>query len=150
MSETISARVVRGAAKDTMGIVVPDAVVERLSSGRRPAVLVTVGGHQWRSTVSRMGGRFLVGIAKAHREPAGLDGTEELVEVTLTLDTAPRTVEIPNDLAQELDTAGLREGFERLPPSMQKELVRQITSAKAEETRLRRILKAADAARARA
>lgn len=149
MSETFTARVVRGDEKDTMGIVVPAEVVERLGKGKRPPVEVTVGAHQWRSTVARMGGEFLVGIAKEHRAPAGLTGREAEIEVTLALDTAPRTVELPSDLAEALREAELFEAFRRLAPSAQKEHVRQISTAKAEATRARRITKAVDAARER-
>jgi len=150
MAETFLARVVRGEGKDTMGFVVPDAVVARLGSGRRPGVVVTVGPHSWRSTVAVMGGENLVGISREHREPAGLSGEEAEVEVTLALDTAPRTVEIPEDLAAALTHAGLHEAFRRLAPSAQKEYVRQITTAKGADTRARRIEKAVEAARARA
>jgi len=150
MAETFTARVVRGEGKDTMGVVVPPEIVERLGEGKRPPVVVTIGEHQWRSTVARMGGDFMVGIAKEHREPAGLSGDEPEITLTLALDTAPRTVEPPEDLASALAAAGLREAFARLAPSAQKEHVRQITTAKADATRARRVQKAVDAAKARA
>jgi uncharacterized protein YdeI (YjbR/CyaY-like superfamily) len=60
--------------------------------------------------------------------------------VTLELDTAPRTVEVPEDLAAALDAAaGTREAFDKLAPSMRKEHVRQVEEAKTQETRERRI-----------
>ncbi|MCA9517045.1 MAG: DUF1905 domain-containing protein [Myxococcales bacterium] len=150
MSEAFRARVVRGGEKDTMGIVVPDEVVARLGGGKRPPVVVSVGGHSWRSTVARMGGESLVGVAKEHRGPAGLTGEEDAVDVTLALDAAPRGVEPPADLAAALAAAGLEAAFGRLAPSAQKELVRQIETAKAAETRARRVDKAVEAARAKA
>ena len=150
MAQTFVARVLRGQTKDTMGIVVPDDVVARLGKGKRPPVIVTIGTHSWSSTVARMGGEFLVGIAKEHREPAGLTGEEAQLEVTLELETSPRTVEVPGDLAEALEASGVREAFDRLAPSRRKEWVRQVESAKAEATRLRRIAKAVDAAKERA
>ena len=149
MSQTFIAQTVRGNAKDTMGIVVPADVIERLGKGKRPPVVVKIGEHSWRSTVARLGGKYLVGIAKEHREPAGLTGEESQLEVTLALDTAPRTVAVPDDLAKALAAEGLREAFDQLAPSRRKEWVRQVQTAKAETTRLRRIAKAVEAARDR-
>jgi uncharacterized protein YdeI (YjbR/CyaY-like superfamily) len=63
----------------------------------------------------------------------------DTVEVILELDTEPRTVEVPDDLAAALAKHGLREKFDGLAPSARKEHVRQVTTAKAAETRTRRI-----------
>jgi hypothetical protein len=148
MEVTFEAELIRGDDMDTMGIVVPDAVVEALGAGRRPPVVVTVRGHSYRSTVARMGDCFLVGVAKEHREPAGLTD-ERSVPVTLALDTEPRDVAVHDDLADALDAAGVGEGWQRLAPSARKELVRQVATAKKPETRASRIAKAVEAARTR-
>ena len=63
----------------------------------------------------------------------------DLVEITLALDTEPRTVTVPEDLAEALQTAGLRAEFDAASYSVRKEYVRQVESAKAAETRVRRI-----------
>lgn len=44
--------------KTATGLPVPDEVVDALGSGKRPAVLITIGGHTYRTTVASMGGRF--------------------------------------------------------------------------------------------
>lgn len=150
VAHTFVASVVRGGSKDTMGIEVPPGVLDRLGKGRRPPVTVTIGPHSWRSTVASMGGKYLVGIPKEHRVPAGLSGDERELEVTLALDTAERNVEVPVELADALAAEGLLDAFRRLAPSARKEWVRQIQSAKADATRLSRIDKAVEAARARA
>jgi uncharacterized protein YdeI (YjbR/CyaY-like superfamily) len=63
--------------------------------------------------------------------------------VDLELDTAPRTVDVPEDLAAALDASpGAREAWERLAPSHKKAHVTAVESAKAAETRQRRIAKA--------
>lgn len=49
------------------GLPIPDAVVEALGQGSRPAVLVTVGGYSYRTTVARMGARFLAPLGAEHR-----------------------------------------------------------------------------------
>jgi bifunctional DNA-binding transcriptional regulator/antitoxin component of YhaV-PrlF toxin-antitoxin module len=126
---------------DTTGIVVPDAVVEKLASGKRPKVAVTLNGYTYRSTVAVMGGQFMLPLAKAHREAAGVKPGQK-VEITLELDTAPREVEIPKDFAAALKKAGLRAAFDKLAFTHRKEHVRAIEEAKASETRARRIDKA--------
>lgn len=134
---------------NTMGMVVPDDVVEALGRGKRPPVVVTINGHSWRSSVAVMGGRFMVGVPSAERGPAGVEdgGT---VDVSLALDAAPRDFEVPEDFASALAEAGQREAFDRLAPSHRKEHVRAINEAKAPETRARRIAKAVETIGAKA
>lgn len=91
-----------------------------------------------RSTIARMGGDYLIGVAKEHRGPAGITDQTE-TEVTLAIDAAPRAVSVPASLAKALKTAGVRKAFDALAPSRRKEAVRQVESAKAEATRQRRI-----------
>ena len=77
-----------------------------------------------------MGGRFLIPFSSDKRAATGLKGGERIT-VELTLDTAPRTVEVPADLAAALDAAGLREAFDRLAPSARKAHVTNVEGAKA-------------------
>lgn len=128
---------VRSAANN-VGIDVPEEVVLGLGAGKRPPVVVTLNGHTYRSTVASMGGRYLVPVAAAVREEAGVAGGEEH-EVTLTLDDHPRTVEVPDDLAAALAAAEVREAFDALAPSRRKEHVRGVVEAKQEATRARRV-----------
>jgi hypothetical protein len=123
------------------GIVVPDEVVEKLGAGKKPKVAVTLKGYTYRSTVAVMGGKYMLPLAKEHRDAAGVKANDK-VEVTLELDTAPREVEVPKDLAAALRKAGLTKDFAALAFTHRKEHVRAIEEAKAPETRLRRIEKA--------
>lgn len=123
------------------GINVPDAIVEQLGAGKKPKVSVTLKGYTYRSTVFFMGGKFMLPLAQEHRAAAGVKGGDK-VEVTLELDTAPREVEVPKDLAAALKKAGLTKDFAALAFTHRKEHVRSIEEAKAPETRLRRIDKA--------
>lgn len=64
----------------------------------------------------------------------------DVVEVTLELDVEPRTVEVPPDLAAALAAKpGATAVFDALSYTIRKEYVRQVESAKAQETRERRI-----------
>lgn len=123
------------------GIEVPDAIVEKLAAGKKPKVAITLNGYTYRSTVAVMGGRYMLPLAKVHRDAAGVKPGQK-VEVTLELDTAPREVEVPKDFAAALKKAGLRAAFDKLAFTHRKEHVRAIEEAKAPETRLRRIDKA--------
>ena len=128
-------------AMDAMGIVVPEKVVEGFGQGKRPKVTVTLNGYTYRSTVAVMGGKFMLPLAKEHRAKSGVKDGQK-VEVTLELDTAPREVEVPKDLAAALKKAGVRAAFDKLAFTHRKEHVRAIEEAKAPETRARRIEKA--------
>ena len=74
--------------KTATGIEVPTDVVEELGSGNRPAVQVKIGGHTYRTTVGRMGGRFLIPLSAENRTAAGVAAGDD-VSVDITLDTAP-------------------------------------------------------------
>jgi len=148
MAHTFRTTLLKDDTLDATGIVVPPEVVEALGGSRRPAVTVTVNGHTYRSTVATMGGRSMLPFAREHRERTGL-GPGDPIEVTLELDAAPRTVEVPADLAAALDaTPGAREAFDRLSYSARKEHVRQVETAKAPETRDRRVARIVDGLRA--
>ena len=84
------------------GIEVPSEVVDGLDAGRRPPVRVTIGSHSYRTTVASRGGRFLVPLSAEQRAGAGVAAGDE-VDVDVELDTAPREVDVPADLAAALD-----------------------------------------------
>jgi hypothetical protein len=131
------------AGKTATGMTVPAEVVERLGAGKRPPVKVTVNGHTWRSTIAVMGGRYMLGVAAEHRAGAGVAAGDTL-KVALELDAAPRTVDVPSDLANALKAAGVTEAFEGLSFTHRKEHVRAVEEAKKPETRQRRIEKAVE------
>ncbi|MEV8447231.1 YdeI/OmpD-associated family protein [Streptomyces parvus] len=124
------------------GIEVPEDVVEALGAGKRPPVNVTVNGYAYRSTIAPMGGQYLIPFSADKRKATGIGGGDA-IEVELTLDTAPRTVEPPEDLAVALAAApGAAEAFAALAPSRQKAHVASVEGAKTDATRERRIAKA--------
>ncbi|MCE0456742.1 hypothetical protein DEJ00_05220 [Curtobacterium sp. MCLR17_039] len=135
------------ARKTATGLPVPESVIEALGSGKRPAVVVTINrGYTYRSTVGVMDEQFLVPLSAAHREAAGI-AAGDTVEVALEVDTLPRTVDLPEDLAAALQEAGVRATFDALSNSRQRALADPVTQAKAPETRARRIEKAVESLR---
>lgn len=126
------------------GLVVPPETVEALGAGKRPAVNVTIGDYRYRSTVAVMGGQFLIPLSAEHRTGAGVTAGDEL-EVGIELDTAPRQVTVPADLATAL--AAVPEAsaaFAALSYSNQSRHVLSVEGAKTAETRERRIAKVVD------
>jgi hypothetical protein len=130
--------------KTATGIRVPDEVVEALGSGKRPAVTVTINGYTYRNTIAVMGGVFMVGVSAEHRAGAGVAGGDE-VDVDIALDTAPREVTVPDDFAAALDAEPkARATFDGLSYSNRSWHVLQVTGARTDETRQRRIGKSVD------
>lgn len=120
---------------------VPAAAVEALRAGKRPAVLVTLNGYTYRSTVAVYDGRYYLPVRKEVREASGVTPNTPL-DVSIALDTAPRTVEVPDDLAAALNAApDVAPTFEGLSYSHKKEYVTWITEAKRDETRRQRVQK---------
>ncbi len=105
---------------------------------KRFPVLATVNGYTWRTSVARMGGEFLLGLNREVREGAGVAAGDE-ADVTIGLDTAPREVEVPAELAAALAAdPQARESFEQLAFTHRKEYARWVAEAKQQETRQRR------------
>jgi hypothetical protein len=130
--------------KTATGIQVPDEVVEALGSGKRPAVTVTLNGYSYRSTVASMGGVFMVSLSAEHRAGAGVAGGDE-IEVDLELDSAPREVTVPPELVAALDAEpAARATFDGLSYSNKSWHVLQVTGAKTDETRQRRIARSVE------
>jgi hypothetical protein len=121
------------------GIEVPADVVAALGAGKRPPVVVNVNGYEYRSTVAPMGGKYLLPFSADRRDESGIKGGDA-IEVELTLDTAPRTVEIPDDLKAALDASPTAAAaWQELSYTHRKEHVRSVLDAKKAETRTRRI-----------
>ena len=104
----------------------------------RMPVRVTVNGHTFRSTLMRYGGTDYLGLNRAAREGAGVEGGETIT-VELEADDEPRVVEVPPELADAL--AGDREAgeaFERLSYTHRREFAEWVAEAKRVGTRSRR------------
>ena len=121
-------------------VVLDEAQVAAVGEGaKRFPVVATVNGHTWRTSVTRMGGEFLLGLNRSVREAAQAQAGDS-VEVSIELAHAPREVEVPDALARALAAdAAARAAFEALAYSRRKEYARWIETAKREETRDRRV-----------
>ena len=121
------------------GIEVPEASVEKLGSGKRPAVKVTLNGFTYRSTIAVMGGKFLIPLSAERREKSNVNGGDKL-DITLELDTEPREVALHEDFKNALNkNKKARTFFESLSYSAKQGYALPIIQAKGEDTRKRRI-----------
>jgi uncharacterized protein DUF1905/bacteriocin resistance YdeI/OmpD-like protein len=133
--------------KTATGIEVPAEVVASLGPSKHPKVRVTIKGYTYRSSVASMGGRFMLGVSAKVREGAGVAGGDK-VTVDMELDTEPREVVVPPDLAAALKrNADAKRVFDGLSYSKKQRFVLPIDDAKTAETRQRRVDKAIDALR---
>jgi hypothetical protein len=142
MATTVTFSTIIWQEGNNTGIEVPANAVEKLASGKRPAVKVTLNGFTYRSTIAVMGGRFLIPLSAERRANAGVKGGDKLA-ITLELDTELREVALPEDFMKALnkDKKALA-FFETLSYSAKSRYVLPIGQAKAAETRQRRIEKA--------
>jgi hypothetical protein len=130
------------ATGNNTGIVVPEEVIEQLGAGKRPPLLVSVNGYEYRTTAGVMGGRHMVSVSAAVRKATGLQAGDP-VRVTLTVADTPREVTVPADFAAALaadEQAGAF--FATLPNSLQRYHADNILAAKSAGTRQRRVEKA--------
>ena len=94
-----------------------------------------------------MGGRFLIPLSAENRTGAGVAGGDQ-VDVDIALDSGPREVAVPADLAAALaQDEEARASFDGLSYTHRKEWVRWIEEAKKAETRATRLAKTVESLR---
>ncbi len=127
-------------------ILIPEWVLLKLKTNKRAPLKITVNGHTYQSTAVGVGGECRVVFPSAERRAANAKAGQ-IVKVTLNLDSGYREVEMPLELVKALKASGLTKDFANLSYSKRKEHARQITEAKGEDTRSRRIEKVIEAVR---
>jgi uncharacterized protein YdeI (YjbR/CyaY-like superfamily) len=102
-------------------------------------VTVIVNGFTFRTSIAKMGGRYLLGVNAERRKEADIQAGQ-VCDVDVELDTAPRVIEVPDDLAAALAADPDAKTFwNTLSHSNQSWHVYQATSARKPETRAARI-----------
>jgi hypothetical protein len=141
MKATFITTILQDDKVNATGLPVPAEAVAALGTKKRPPVKVSLSGYTYRTTVAAYGDVYMLPLSAEHRQAAGVKAGDQ-VEVTIELDLEPRTVVIPDDLASALaEKPGAPAAFDALSFTMRKEYVRQVETAKAQETRERRIAK---------
>ena len=122
-------------------IVLPFDPKEEFGSMRAP-VKVTIRGHTFRTTTFKMSGIIFVPFNKEVREGTKCIGGEK-VRVVMELDTAPRIVRPPAELAKVLKAKpSLQKVWKSLSYTNKKEMANSIKNAKRNETKIKRLRKA--------
>jgi len=125
-----------------------DAEVETLGGGKRAPVQVTIDGRTVRVRLAVMGGENCIGLSKANRAALGVE-IGDTVTARIDLDSAPREVVIPSELAAALasDSAAAA-AYDKLAYTHRKEYAVWVGEAKKAETRQRRAAQAIEMLRA--
>jgi hypothetical protein len=105
----------------------------------RAPVKVTVNGFTFRTTIAAMRGCNLIGINKANQAEAGIKPGDKIT-LAVELDTEPRVVTVPDDLAAALrKNKKLLAAWEKMSYSHKREYVQELEGAKRPETRAKRL-----------
>jgi len=143
--------VLGGEVGDLPGVVLPADVAAAMGGRARIPVAGTINGVPFRGSTMPMGdGRHCVGFRKELRAQAGGVKDGDAVTIEIARDDAPRTVDVPADLAAALRAdAAVEAAFAAMSYTHRKEWAAAVVAAKRPETRARRIAQAVAAARAR-
>ena len=141
--QTFQTRLEKHEGSEATGITIPFDVEEVFGAKRVP-VKVRINNADYRSTICRMGGRYMLAIPKGFRDAAGVKGGD-MITVELERDTEPRIVEPTEDLAAALnENPQAKANWEKLSYTHKKEFVAVLEEAKRAETRARRVGKIID------
>jgi Domain of unknown function (DUF1905)/Bacteriocin-protection, YdeI or OmpD-Associated len=124
-------------------VAVPPNVADALSLKGRPKIHAVIAGHPYRgSLISTGDGAFVLGVLKSIQEAEGLK-RGDAITVELALDTAPRVIEPPSDLAAALRRDRVAAAsWDRLSYTSKREIAGSLEEAKRPETRKRRLVAA--------
>jgi uncharacterized protein DUF1905/bacteriocin resistance YdeI/OmpD-like protein len=129
---------------------IPKEVAAELGLKGMPKIQAVIAGTAYRGSLMPMGdGTYCLGVLKSIQEAAGV-GAGDSITIDLELDTAPRNVDMPIDLAKA--TAHDKEAmaaWEALSYTNKKEMARSLYEAKRPETRERRLAAALESLRSR-
>lgn len=128
--------------KTSTGVEVPEEVVLGLGAGKKPLVTVTINGYTYRTAIASRDGHYMFGVSADVREAAHVAGGDG-VDIVIELDTTPRTVAVPPELAKALAAEPQAKAvFNTLSNSKKQRLTYPIEQAKSNETRERNVQKA--------
>jgi hypothetical protein len=119
---------------------VPRDVASKMGLKGMPKVQAVIAGHPYRGSLMPMGdGTYCLGVLKSIQEAAGVK-QGDTVTVELELDTTPRVVELPPDLARAIGRdRKAATAWNKLSFTNKKEMARSLEEAKKPETRERRL-----------
>lgn len=129
-------------------VLVPAEVAAGLRLRGRPKIHAVIAGRPYRGSLMPTRDGFVLGVLKSIQDAAGVKRGDSIT-VDLEVDTAPRVVERPPDLARALARdRQAAAAWKRLSYTNQKEIARGLEEAKKAETRVRRLQAALERLRA--
>ena len=127
---------------------IPKQIAAKLGLKGMPKIQAVIAGTPYRGSLMPMGdGSYCLGVLKSIQEAAGV-GYGDTITIELELDTTPRTVKLPADLARALARdKKATAAWEALSYTNKKEMARSLEEAKRQETRERRLAQALESLR---
>ena len=127
---------------------IPMEVAAKLGLKGMPKINAVIAGTSYRGSLMPMGdGTYCLGVLKSIQEKAGV-AQGDTITIELELDTAPRTVELPPDLAEAIKgDKKATSAWEGLSYTNKKEIARSLEEARRPETRERRLIQALESLR---
>jgi bifunctional DNA-binding transcriptional regulator/antitoxin component of YhaV-PrlF toxin-antitoxin module len=121
-------------------VVVPRDVRTALGLKGKPKIHAVIAGRPYRGSLMPVGGgTYALGVLKEIQRAAGVQAGDT-VTVDLEIDTAPRVIEAPDELAKALKRdPKAAAAWESLSYTNKKEMARSLLEAKKPETRERRL-----------
>ena len=114
---------------------IPREVAEKLGLKGRPKIQAVIAGHPYRGSLMPSPEGFCLGVLKAIQQSAGVS-RGDAITVELDVDTAPRVVQPPADLARVLaKDKKAAAGWEKLSYTNKREIAMSLDEAKRAETR---------------
>ena len=128
---------------------VPRDVAAKLGLKGMPKINAVIAGQTYRGSLMPMGdGTYCLGVLKSIQEAAGV-GFGDSVSVSIEIDSAPRVIDPPADLARAIaGDKGMAASWDTLSYTSKKEMARSLEEAKKPETRERRLAAALEKLRA--
>lgn len=119
---------------------IPKEVAARLAVKGMPKIQAVIAGTPYRGSLMPMGdGTYCLGVLKSIQAAAGV-GLGDRITVLIELDSEPRTVEPPADLAGVLARdKKAAAAWEKLSFTNKNEIARSLLESKKPETRERRL-----------
>lgn len=142
MAKRFRAELIKDEDSTATAIEIPFDVQKVFGTRARVPVCGTLNGFPYRSSIMPMGGKHYMVVNKQLRESARAKAGD-LISVVMERDEAPRTVDVPQDLARALKASRTAQAaWDKSSYTHRKEYVQAIEDAKKPETRARRIEKA--------
>ncbi len=121
-------------------VTIPRAITKAIGiRGRVPIVGVFDGEEKFRATLLAIGdGVHILPVKYDHRKNLGLKPGDRIT-VTFEIDREPRTIFTPPDVIDALESEGLLDAYELVPPGRKMQFLKYLEQAVHDETRLKRV-----------